>query len=61
MGMRYCGGSKTDAEVNSFYCSFIGAICVCVNLFAQQKAWKNTFKIENYLNSDGPVMENKKL
>ena len=61
MGMRYCGGSKTDSAVESHYCTFIGAICVATNPFAPQKAWKNTFKIEDYLNSDIPVMQNKKL
>ena len=61
MGMRYCGGSKTDSQVNSYYCTFIGAICVATNPFAPQKAWKNTFKIEDYLASEVPVMENKKL
>ena len=61
MGMRYCGGSKTESQVNSYYCTFIGAICVATNPFAPQKAWKNTFKIEDYLASEVPVMDNKKL
>jgi hypothetical protein len=61
MGMRYCGGDKFASGVTSYYCTFIGAICVATNPFAPQKAWKNTFKIEDYLKSEVPVMDNKKL
>ena len=61
MGMRYCGGDKFASGVESFYSTFIGAICVATNPFAPQKAWKNTFKIEDYLQSEIPVMDNKKL
>lgn len=61
MGTRYCGGSKTDSGVTSWYCTFIGAICVATNPFAPQKAWKNTFKRDDYVNSKQPVMLNKKL
>lgn len=61
MGMRYCGGDKFASGVESWYSTFIGAICVATNPFAPQKAWKNTFKIEDYLQSEVPVMNNKKL
>ena len=61
IGMRYCGGSKEASGVKSYYCTFIGQICVATNPFAPQKAWVNTFKIEDYLQSKEPVMLNKKL
>ena len=51
MGMRYCGGDKEASGVESHYCTFIGQICVATNPFAPQKAWKNTFKISDYLSS----------
>ena len=61
IGMRYCGGSKLKSEVESHYCTFIGQICVATNPFAPQKAWRNTFNIEDYLGSKDPVITNKKL
>jgi myosin heavy subunit len=61
MGMRYCGGSKTESQVTSYYCTFIGPICVATNPFAPQKAWKNSFNRDDYVHSKGPVMQNKKL
>eukprot|EP01048_Picozoa_sp_COSAG05_P010495 COSAG05_NODE_928_length_6564_cov_2.265429_1_plen_384_part_10 len=61
MGQRYCGGDKTAFGVDAYYSTFIGPICVAVNPFAPQKAWKNTFNRDDYVNSKGPVMLNKKL
>lgn len=63
MGMRYCGGHRDDgaAGVTSWYSTFIGAICIATNPFAPQKAWKNSFKMEDYLSSECPVMENEAL
>jgi myosin heavy subunit len=61
MGMRYCGGDKEASGVESHYCTFIGQICVATNPFAPQKAWKNTFKIGDYLSSKEPVIVNKRL
>ena len=61
IGMRYCGGDKHKSGVNSHYCTFIGSICVATNPFAPQKAWVNTFRIEDYIASKGPVMQNKRL
>jgi myosin heavy subunit len=61
--MRYCGGHRDDgaAGVTSWYSTFIGAICIATNPFAPQKAWKNSFKMEDYLSSECPVMENEAL
>lgn len=61
IGMRYCGGDKAAEGVESFYSTFIGAICVAVNPFAPQRAWVNTFKLAGYLSSKPDVISNKKL
>lgn len=49
VGERYCGGDRFSGPVKSFYCTFIGNICCAVNPFAPQKAWQNTFELEDYL------------
>eukprot|EP01051_Picozoa_sp_SAG22_P001529 SAG22_NODE_61_length_23387_cov_34.380582_17_plen_232_part_00 len=49
VGQRYCGGDKLGGPVDSYYCTFIGNICVAVNPFAPQQAWRNTFVLADYL------------
>ena len=63
MGMRYCGGHRGDKtpQITSWYSTFIGTICITTNPFAPQKAWKNTFTMQDYLDSEIPVMQNKAL
>ena len=61
VGMRYCGGDKVASKVTSWYCTFIGNICVATNPFAPQNAWKNTFNIEDYIAAKPDVMSCKKL
>ena len=61
VGMRYCGGDKEASNVASLYCTFIGNICVATNPFAPQTAWRNTFRIEEYLAASPDVMSCKTL
>eukprot|EP01045_Picozoa_sp_COSAG04_P026049 COSAG04_NODE_3540_length_2725_cov_1.060548_1_plen_113_part_10 len=64
LGQRYCGQERATAAkgVTALYNTFIGPICVAINPFSPGGGvWKNSFKLEDYSKSKGPVMLNKKL
>ena len=64
LGQRYCGQERATAAkgVTALYNTFIGPICVAINPFSPGGGvWKNSFKLEDYSKSKGPVLLNKKL
>ena len=62
MGQRYYGQDKFSKGVTALYNTFIGPICIAINPFSPGGGvWKNSFKLEDYSKSKGPVMLNKKL